>query len=85
MSDERAEWEALLATPGWRRLVSYIGKRYGADSLMQKAADDSTALCPDEFDRFGLAMVRRLERAGAAGEILRYPEARVKALKVTES
>ena len=77
MSDNEFEdWDALVKSPGWQRLVSFVKAQWGAGAYKQKI--DTAIAAADEHQRDAMADVKVISRVSSEITlIMNYPQERM--------
>lgn len=79
MSDEREDWDALIHSPGWSRLLAFVKSQWGSAAYQQKierALSDADEKRADALAAIKVVNATRQE----LDLILNYPQERVKKL-----
>ena len=79
MTDERAVWQDLLQSDGWKLLTQYIGSQYGAGALLN-AANHEMQTAGHDAAAYGLVMRIMLAKAEVAADLVKYPALRLRAI-----
>lgn len=76
MSDEFEDWDALVKSPGWSRLIGFVKSQWGAGAYKQKI--DQAILDSEEQNRDSMAAVKIISKVSTEITlIMNYPQERL--------
>ena len=85
MSDDhkqvRDDWQGLVESPGWKRLITYAAENYGAGALLKRLAEPGDKLAAADL---GQLTARLLTEGAVATDLLGLPHRQIKLLAAAE-